>query len=271
MAKTYLKELGSRLAEADVFNKASQVAFFFAFSVLPLLIFITSLFGLIVDSSDALREELFVYLGQVMPDSAYSLVRSTLDEIISASSGRKVTVGLLLALWFASSGVDDLRIALNHVYRTEETRPWIRTRILAAFLTLIMGILLSAAMVLVFQGQRVVNWLIPSAPSALLGILSYIGIVIALLLVFSIIYSFLPNRKPKRWTPVTRGAIVAIGLWLLCSLGFQLYLTIFNSYAVTYGSLGAVIILLLWLYLSAVVVLIGAAIDELHIERQSRN
>jgi membrane protein len=267
----YLRELGRRLWDADVFNKASQVAFFFTFSVLPLLIFITSLFGLIVDSSDDLREELFLYLAQVMPESAHGLVRSTLEEIITGSSGRKVTVGLILAVWFASTGVDDLRIALNHVYRTEETRSWIRTRILAAFLTLIMGVLLTTTFVLIFQGQRIINWLIPTAPPMLLGILSYAGIVIALLLVFSIIYSFLPNRRLKRWIPVTRGAFVAIGMWLLFSLGFQIYLGIFNSYAVTYGSLGAVIILLLWLYLSAVVVLIGAAIDELHIERRSRS
>ena len=96
------------------------------------------------------------------------------------------------------------------------------------------------------------------------------GIVIALLLVFSIMYSFLPNRRPKRWIPITRGAVVAIAIWLLLSVGFQTYVKVFNSYTVTYGSLAAVIVLLLWLYLSAIVVLIGAAIDELHIERLAR-
>jgi membrane protein len=266
----YLRELWNRLYEADVFNKAAQVAFFFIFSLLPLLIFITSLFGIIMDSSAPLKEELFTYLRQVMPDSAYWLVSSTLNEIIAGSSGRKVTVGLILAIWFASTGVDDLRIALNHVYRTEETRPWIRTRILAAFLTMIMGILLTMTLILIFEGQLVVRWLIPAAPDSLLNLLSYAGIVIALLLVFSIIYSFLPNRRPKRWIPITRGAVVAIAIWLLLSLGFQTYVKLFNSYTVTYGSLAAVIVLLLWLYLSAIVVLIGAAIDELHIERRAR-
>ena len=267
----YLKELGTRLSEADVINKAAQVAFFFTFSVLPLLIFITSLFGLIVDSSDALREELFTYLRHVMPDSAYYLVRSTLIEIISASSGRKVTIGLILAIWFASTGVDDLRIALNHVYRTEETRSWIHTRILSAFLTMVMGVFLTVALVLIFQGQRIIKWILPSVPDFLIILLSYTSIVITLILVFSIIYSFLPNRKPKRWVPITLAAVIAIAMWLLFSLGFQLYLSVFDSYARTYGSLGAVIILLLWLYLSAVVVLIGATIDELNMERKSRS
>ena len=267
----YLRELLKRLFEADVINKAAQVAFFFTFSILPLLIFITSLFGFIVDSSEALQEELFSYLKQVMPESAYGLVRSTLIEIISESSGRKITVGLIFAIWFASTGVDDLRIALNHVYRTEETRSWIHTRILSAFLTMIMGVLLTVALVLIFQGQRIIKWMLPSVPDSLIILLSYSAILLALILVFSIIYSFLPNRRPKRWIPITRGAIIAIGMWLLFSLGFQLYLSVFNSYARTYGSLGAVIILLLWLYLTAVVVLIGATIDELHIERKSRS
>ena len=249
-------------------SSAAQVAFYFSFALFPLLLFLVSLFGIILGSADDLRSELFFYLRQVMPNSAYELVQTTIIEVTTGSSGGKLTIGFFIALWSASAGVDSLRVALNSVYSLRETRDWWKTKLLSLSFTFVITILVSVALAIVFYGWKFISFALSSmslpVPSPFfLVVIQWLAILTILLIVFDLLYNSIPNRSPFKWVWITPGAITGIILWLILSNGFRLYLNYFNSYNKTYGSLGAVIILMLWLYLTALVILIGGLINSI--------
>lgn len=265
--KYFFKRLYDKMFEEDTFGNAAQVAFYFSFSLFPLLLFLISLFGLVLGSADEFRLELFQYLQRIMPVTAYDLVLHTIEEVMEKSSSGKITLGILIALWSASAGLDSLRGALNEVYSLKETRPFWKTRPLSLLLTFVIGILVFIALGVVFYGSQFIVWLLASInlpiPSPFfLGVLKWATILGVLLLAFALIYNVSPNRKIFRWQWITPGAIAGIILWLLVSTGFRVYLQYFDTYSKTYGSLGAMIILMLWLYLTALVILVGAVINQ---------
>lgn len=252
--------------EEDLTGSAAQVAFYFAFALFPLLLFLISLFGIVLESAEDLRSEMFFYLRQVMPGSAFDLVQETIHEVTENSSGGKLTFGILAALYSASAGIDSIRIALNGVYNLTETRPWWKTKLSSILLTLSLGILVTIALGIIFYGGKfvttVLGWVnLPISSPFILGILQGIIIIITLVSIFAFLYNWLPNHKEHKWVWVTPGAIISIVLWVLFSYGFSLYLSYFDTYNKTYGSLGAVIILMLWLLLTALVILIGGTIN----------
>lgn len=256
------------LYEEDILSTGAQVAFYFTFALFPLLLFLISLFGIILESADEFRAEMFTYLRQIMPYSAFSLVQTTIKEVTESSSGSKLTIGLLIALWSASAGVDSLRIALNSVFNLKETRSWFKTKFLALTLTFSLTLLIMVALSIVFYGSKVIKYVfdfisLPIESQFFLGSLQIITVLVVLMSIFGIIYNFMPSYRPLKWHWVTPGAIVGIVLWLLLSYAFRLYLEYFNTYARTYGSLGAVIILMLWLYLTALVILIGGIVNAI--------
>jgi membrane protein len=265
--KTFAKRLYKKaFDEEDVMSAAAQVAFYFAFALFPLLLFLVSLFGIVLVNADDLRTEMFFYLSQVMPGSAYELVQNTVQEVTESSSGGKLTFGILAALWSASAGIDSIRIALNGVYNLAETRPWWKTKLLTLSMTLGLGILVTIALGVVFYGGKFISLVlsyisIPIQSPIFLGILQGLTIFFVLVTIFALVYNYLPKHKENKWVWVTPGAIASIVLWLGLSYAFKLYLGYFNTYDKTYGSLGAMIILMLWLYLTALVILIGGSIN----------
>lgn len=252
--------------EEDLLSNAAQVAYFFLFALFPLLLFLVSIFGLVLDSAGDLKAEMFQYLRQAMPGSAYELVQKTIEEVSESSSGGKLTFGILLALYSASAGIDSIRVALNGVYNLTENRAWWKTKLLSLSMTLGLGVLVTLALGIVLYGSRftmlILNWLnLPIQSPIVLQLLQFIIAAIVLLLIFGLIYNYLPRHKSYKWVWVSPGAFIGIALWLLLSFSFRLYLSYFNSYDKTYGSLGAVMILMLWLYLTALVILIGGTIN----------
>lgn len=275
--KKFFGLLYTRAFEADVFNRAAQVAFYFSFSLFPLLFFLVSLIGMVLGSAESLRDELFAYFNQVMPSSAFELVRTTVNEIASGSSGGKVTLGLLITLWSASAGVDSVRSSLNAVYRLNETRAWPKMKLQSLALTFAMVLLIISVLGIFFYG-----WLIAQAAIAAAGFhitsplvlvsIQWIAVILVLLFACELIYNLLPNFKKLAWIWITPGSVVAILLWIMLTGGFRLYLEFFNSYNRTYGSLGAVIILMLWLYLTSIAMLVGglinAVLNEVSVSRR---
>lgn len=266
--KNFFVNLYEKIMEKDIFSDAAQVAFYFSFALFPLLIFLISIFGFVLESAMDMRQELFYYLYQVMPASAYELVKTTINEVTEGSSGGKLTFGLLVALYSASAGVDNIRIALNSVSNLREQRSWFKTKGIALLLTFALAVLIAIALAIVFYGGKLIKISLetlhlPISSPILLAVLQWIIILIVLLIVFALIFNFLPNHtKPFKWIWISPGTISGIILWLLLSGGFRLYLAYFDSYNKTYGSLGAMIILLLWLYLTALVILIGGSINS---------
>jgi len=267
--KKFFAGLYFKALETDIFSRSAQVAFYFSFSLFPLLFFLVSLFGLVLESTDGLKLEIFAYLRQIMPTSAFDLVRKTVEEIVDSSSSGKLTLGLAITLWSASAGIDSIRNALNAVYEVRETRWWWRTKLESLGLTLLLILLTAVVLAIVFYGWQLVQYglaaigLQVTSPLVLISI-QWVSILLVMLFTCEVIYNLLPNFGRFRWAWITPGSVVAIISWLLLTSGCRLYLEYFNSYNKAYGSLGAVIILMLWLYLTAIVVMIGGAINAVY-------
>ncbi len=271
----FFDRMYGRVFRADVFSHSANAAFYFCFALFPLLYFLISVFALILGSSQTLRGELSLYLAQIMPWSVYQLVETTIDEIVTTATGGKLTLGLLVTLWFASAGVDGIRVGLNAVYSREETRPYWRTKLQSIGLTFVGSLLIGIVLAMVFYGWQMFGYLlgslgVESPPPWLLVMIQWITILIVMFAACEIIYNFLPDFKRFRWIRVTPGSVVAVGLWLVLTTGFRIYLSYFNTYNRTYGSLGAMMILMLWLYLTALTILVGGAINAVLEEMRRR-
>ena len=265
--RSLAKRVWADLGKDDIFGRAAQLSYYFLLALFPLLLFLTSVIGLIIGSETGLRQSLFNYLGKVLPSSASELVSNTIFEVSSASGGGKISFGILAALWAASNGMGAISESLNVAYHVKETRAWWKQRLIAVGLTVALAGLIITALVIVLYGGRIADSL---ATTYGLGgsftlawkILQW-PIVLAFLFVgFALIYYWAPDLRDQDWRWVTPGSIVAVTLWLLVSFAFRLYLHYFNSYSNTYGSLGAVIILMLWFYLTGAAILIGGEVNS---------
>jgi membrane protein len=261
-----LKRLAKRIKEDRIFGRAAQLSYYFLLALFPLLLFLINILGYLAQEGTLFRDKLLIYLAALMPGSAFALVRATVDEISVTSGTGKLSFGLLAALWAASNGMGAISDTLNTAYNVRETRGWWRVRLISVCLTIALAILILAALAIVLYGGT-----IGEALAARFGFGSFFTTIwtiiqwpIALIFVlttFNLIYNFAPNISPhmRRW--ITPGAFVGVALWLLVSFAFRVYLGYFDSYSVTYGSLGAVIVLMLWFYLSGVAILIGGEVN----------
>jgi membrane protein len=273
--KVFSKELYDKFFETDVMSASAQVAFYFSFAFFPLLLFLVSLFGLVLDSTDELRGQLYQYLAQIMPGSAYQLVQTTMDEIIETSSGGKLTLGLLVTLWSASAGIDSLRIALNRVYEVKETRSWWMTKLQSLVLTFLFILLLAIGLAAVTAGWTLVKVALAGMGFGvtspwMVSTIQWATIVVVMVFSTAVVYSWLPCFKKFHWVWISPGSITAILVWILFGSVFRLYLQYFNTYNKAYGSLGAVIILMLWMYITGLALLVGGAINSVLTEMSEK-
>lgn len=277
LSKKFWINVWARTGKDEIFGRAAQLSYFFLLAVFPLLIFLISLFGYFNQAGSHLQQRMIAYLGDVMPPAALQLVVATLDEVTKGRGTGKLSFGILLALWAASSGVNALAEALNSAYDVKETRPWWKVRLISLALTIFLSVLIISALLLVLYGGQLGEALAASigAGHVFSSIWQALQIPIALvfvLIALVMIYRFVPNAAAKRhgkgllasdyrrrW--FSPGVIIAVLLWLLVSLGFRWYLDYFNSYSATYGSLGALIILMLWFYLTGAAILLGGEIN----------
>jgi len=275
--KRFAGLLYTRTWETDLFNRAAQVGFYFSFSLFPLLFFLVNLIGIVLGTTDSLRDELFTYFSRVMPPSAYELVRTTVNEIAVGSSGGKLALGLLITLWSASAGVDSVRTALNAVYKLPETRNWLKMKVQSLTLTFAMVLLIGSVVGIFFYGWRIAQAVfnaagVPVSSALALVSIQWVAVILVLLFACELVFNLLPNFRKLEWIWITPGSVVAILLWIGMTSGFRLYLEFFDSYNRTYGSLGAVIILMLWLYLTSIALLAGglinAVLNEITVSRR---
>ena len=265
--KELAKRVWSEIQKDDVFGRSAQLSYYFLLALFPLLLFLTSVIGLIVGSGTGLRHSLFNYLSQVLPGSAFQLVDSTMYEISVASGGGKIASGILAALWAASNGMGAIIDALNAAYGVRDSRTWWRRHLIAIELTIALSVVIISALVIVLYGGRIADHI---AATYGLGhlfaitwkILQWPIVLAFMLLAFALIYYFAPDVRNQKWTWITPGAVIGVALWLLISFGFRLYLHFFDSYSKTYGSLGAVIVLMLWLYMTGAAILIGGEVNS---------
>jgi membrane protein len=223
--------------------------------------------GYFVGEDSQLRDSLLGYFGQVLPGDAYRLVRTTVIEITQASGSGKISFGILAAVWAASNGMGAICDTLNVAYNVKESRPWWKSRLVAIGLTISIAVLIISALVLILYGHNIAaaiarRFRLSQSFELVWGVAQYPIVIFFVLLAFGMIYYFAPNLKTKSWHWITPGAVVGVVLWLLVSAGFNLYLSYFNSYSATYGTLGAVIILMLWFYFTGLAILIGGEVNS---------
>ncbi|MFL6274235.1 MAG: YihY/virulence factor BrkB family protein [Blastocatellia bacterium] len=261
-----LKELGRRTwresNEDNVWGGAAQLGYYFLLALFPMLIFLFSLLGFLPDA----QESIVKMLGRVVPGQAMTLVYQFVQDVVEHRSGGLLSFGVLATLWAASSGITAIMGTLNVAYDVEEGRPFWKVRLTALGLTAGLALLITGGAVLVMFADKFSHRL-----TEVLGlggfftiVSSVVGYALGLACVFigiELIYYFGPNLK-QQWRWITPGAVFAAVAIILGSFGFSLYLRIAPSNSATYGSLGAVITLMLWLYLLGLVLLVGGEINS---------
>jgi membrane protein len=234
---------------------AGGVAFFALIAAVPGLMALVSLFGLVADPADV-NEQVADNLAAA-PAEVRELVIEQLEGVTRASDtglGIGLAVGLALALWSASAGVKNLIGAINIVYDERETRSFVPLRGLSILLTLGVVVFVALAFLLVA--------ILPSAVDGwVVDVLRWPALVVGWMAGLAVLFRLAPDRADAGWRWVTPGAILATVLWLLGSLAFSLYTSSFASYNETYGALGAVVITMLWLELTALAILLGAELN----------
>lgn len=265
------KRLWQRIYDYDVLSHAAELAYYFLLSVFPLLLFLATLLGYLATEGGALRSELEDYIGRVSPsDGVTQLLQGALEGLSAERSSWKLFFGLLLSLWLASNGIAAIGRSINKAYHLEETRHWLIQRLWAVVLVLFASLLVIASLLLILFGQRLNNFLVEAGVfgvllSQFLGIFQWVVVLVLVIFAFEVTYNFAPAVWQRRHLWLTPGAVVGVILWLAASLGLRIYLGWDGGegrrYAVLYGSLGTVISLMFWFYLSAAAILVGGVVN----------
>jgi membrane protein len=243
-------ELGRRviaeIRDDDCLGRAAQLAYYFLFALFPFFLFLTTLLGYlpIPDLLDRLLET----LGQMLPGDALRLVEDNVRQLVTGQRGGLLSFGILAALWTSSSALTAIIDSLNRAYDVEEGRPFWKVRLTAIGLTVGLSAFIVVALVLLTFGRQLGRWV---ADLVGLGRVSEVTwnvvrwpVIVGLLVVaMALLYYFAPDVE-QEWTWITPGSACAVLGWLLASLGFAFYVNRFGSYNATYGSIGAVIVLL---------------------------
>jgi len=250
----------------DALGRAAQLAYFFLLSLFPFLLFLTALLGAFVESSAALRMRLLEYISAFAPFQTQLLFSKTLDEISASSGSGKIALGFLTGIWIASFGTGAIQEGLRLAYGVRETRPWWRAGLGTVLLTIAFVWLGAVVMGVVLYGGMIGRFLAASYGLGAEYHLAWRVLQWPLLLVFAFAFCALTYRfglglrgRPGR--RVAPGSVVAVGLWLAASFGLRVYLFLVPPYSRVYGSMGAVIALLLWLYLTGAAILIGGEVN----------
>jgi membrane protein len=257
------RRVWTEIEEDEVMDRAAALSYYFVFALFPTLLFLAALLGLV--PSARLLDRLLEYLAQTLPPDAASVTTRTLAEILRGARGSLLSIGDLAALWAASSGMASIMTALNVAYDVTDARGWWKRRLLAVGLTLMFAAFTLTALIVLVLGPPIVEavarvigfgpvfartWNVLQWPMALVLVTTGVGLV----------YYLAPNVR-QRWYWVTPGSAFAVAIWLLASGGLRFYVSRFADYNATYGSIAGVMLLMLWLFVTGLVLLVGAEIN----------
>ena len=250
-----------RVSEDDITTPAAAMAYYFFFSMFPMLLFILALASMF--PVQGLEEWLLAALGRYLPTEAYTLIEGIVQSLLGTPRSGLLSVGALLTLWTASSAFGAVMVGLNRAYRACEYRPWWRLRLEAIGLTIALSALMIVAFVLgPFGGQLVIlvtSFFGPIA-GAVAAVLRWTITVTSVMVVVAAIYYVGPAVK-REWQWIRPGSVLFTLGFAATSAAFSYYVEYFGAYDKTYGSLGAVIILLLWMYILALFLLLGGELN----------
>ena len=262
-----MKELVNQLIKAihddDCFGRAAQLAYYFFFALFPFFLFLTTLVGYIPIPN--LTDRIMELLVQILPGDASHLVQDNVHELVTVQRGGLLSFAILAALWTSSSAITVIIGGLNRAYGVEEGRPFWKVRGIAILLTIGFSMFMVVSMVLLTFGPWIGGWIaaqmgLGDAFQIAWNLLRWPAILVLLMLAVAILYYFGPDVE-QEWRWLTPGSVFAILAWIVASLGFAYYVNNFASHNAAYGSIGTVIVLLTWMYLTGFFIIVGGEIN----------
>ncbi|MCR9040250.1 YihY family inner membrane protein [Bacillus sp. L381] len=260
---SFMKELFARFSLHEGQSKSAELAYFFLLSLFPLIIFILTLTAYLPISA----EDVLGAVDQYAPDSAMSMVKSITEQTLNKRSGGLLSFGIIAVIWSASNGMNAIVRAFNHAYEVEENRSFIIIRLTSIFLTIAMVVTILIALLLPVFGREIgllaADFI--GAPGLFLKVWSVVrwGISpLILLIVFTALYIFAPNKRLSLRF-VLPGAVFAAAGWIIVSMLFSFYVGTFANYSATYGSIGGIIVLMIWFYLTGTLLILGGEMNAL--------
>ena len=261
-----LSSVWSTASDRHVGLIAAGVAFFGMFAIFPGIGAVISLFGILADPAIVLEQ--LALLDEIIPQSSYLILETQMERLLSARNdalGWASLISLLLAVWAARAGVSAMISGLNAIFNCPP-RKGLKNLLVSVGLTIsLVALGVTALLVVVLAPLLLAFFPIPGGAAMTLDMLRWVVLLIVLYLALSLLYRYGPNRKKPRIKWWNIGTVVVIVLWVAASVGLSVYLTNFANYNEVYGSIGAVIGMLLWLYVSAFLILLGATLN-LHMQ-----
>lgn len=263
MKKTihFLTELFHRFQDDEVPALGAQLTYYLILSFFPFLIFVLTL----VSYTPLTRDDILSDLALVLPTDAYILIRDIIDETVASSSQVLLSFGMIATIWAASKGVMAIIKGINKAYDEAEDRPYWKVRLIAIVFMFVLVLVMLLSLVMMIFGKAIGQYvfeliLLPNYFETIWGMIKYIVPISAMILFFIFLYYTAPNRK-MTIKEVIPGAIFTTLGWIITSLLFAYYVNNFGNYSRTYGSIGGIIALLLWLYISSIIIILGGEIN----------
>lgn len=255
------KRLFERIMHADVFGLAAQVSYFLLLSLFPFLLFLATLIGYFPIDEDAFMR----FIESFAPDEIVTMIQTNIAHLLRGTNGGLLSIGIIGTLWSASNGINAITKAFNRAYEVDESRPFLIARLISMILTIAMIGVISIAFLLPIFGEMIGTYVF-----SFLGLsdtfievwntLRWAISAVVFYLVLLTLYVLAPNMK-VRIKDAFFGALFATIGWQAVTLGFSYYVNTMTDYSATYGSLGAVIMLMFWFYISSIVIITGGVIN----------
>jgi membrane protein len=261
---SFAKKLKDELKDDRATGLAAEQAYYYMLSIFPILILLLSIVPyLSIDPQKAVA-----FVQSVMPSETADVFDETVVSIVTKPNGGLLTIGILGTLWSASNGMNAFIHAMNVAFDVEETRSFIKARLLSIGLTVGLVFTFLVALLLPVFGNVILNTInesipLPAETALLFKTLRWLIAISVMIAVLAVLYRLAPNKQYP-FKHVLPGAVIATIIWQLISLGFSYYVSHFGNYSATYGSLGGVIILMLWLYLTGLALVLGGEINALY-------
>ncbi|QAT41278.1 YihY/virulence factor BrkB family protein [Clostridium sp. JN-9] len=256
-----LVNLAKRFSADDVLALASQLSYSLLLAFFPFLIFLLTLAGFSpISGSDVLS-----VLKDILPINAFALIQNTIIEVFDTKNTNLLSLSLIITIWTASSGFNAVIKGLNKAYDENEKRSYFRVQLVAVLCTIALTFIIILTVILLVFGETIwtagIKWLgFSTELKYLWDLIRYIIIMLSMVFIFAALYHFTPSRR-LNWKDIMPGALFSTAGWLIASFGFAFYVNHFGNYSMLYGSIGAVIILLTWLFITSIIIILGGEIN----------
>lgn len=258
-----------KIKNDDIFALGAQLAYYLILSFFPFLIFLMTIIGF--SRLDSMK--IIEGLSAILPSSVFELTSTIVVEVVENQYTGLLGVSIILSMWAASSAFRAVTKGMNKAYNVKENRSLIKRVIIALIWTFALAFTIAVSLVLLVFGDLIGNILVTYLPYSnlikeLWNLIRYIMVLIIMICIFAGIYRYTPAKRIS-WKEVFPGAIVSTIGWLIVSLGFSFYVNNFSNYSRLYGSLGAVFVLMTWLYISSIILILGGEINSVIVIRKN--